>query len=107
MSKEMDKGIKDILELEKEAENIKKKAEKKAIGITEDENAQLVKLRTEYEEKLNKKKETALKSYETELKKRREEILSREGENRDKLVKKAEKNMDKAVDHIIGTMRSK
>jgi vacuolar-type H+-ATPase subunit H len=103
----MDKDIKEILELEKEAESIIKKAEKKAETLAMDSNAELIKLRSEYQKRIEKRKEDALKKTETELKKKRESILSEGIAEKKKMSAKAEKNMDKAVDYIIAVLKKK
>jgi len=103
----MENGVKNILDLEKQVESTIKKSQTKAEKIISDANSEGIKLRSELEENTNKKRENAIKKAEGEIKKKCGEITVKSAADKDKLVKKAENNMDKAVDYIISALKKK
>ncbi|MBN2458212.1 hypothetical protein JXB31_03730 [Candidatus Woesearchaeota archaeon] len=102
----MEKDIKEILEVEKQAETILKNANKKAEKIISSGNADSITLRLDFEKRLEDKKEKELRKNEAIIKEKCNDIIKRGAADKEKLEIKAEKNMEQAVSYVITALKS-
>lgn len=101
----MDKGIQEIMDIEKKSEEIIEKAKKKAVSIKEKSLKDNSELRSKLEAEIESKRELKLSSANKEIKKRREEIVKASETENSRLVAKADKNVGSAVDFIVGILK--
>ena len=97
----MSKAIKDVIEAEKKADNIIKKAETSKIKLIEDAKRKSLSIYVDRQEEINKKREDQLDKKREELDKEKEGIIEEGRLKILELEKRSSKNSEKAVTFIL------